>query len=437
MGRQIRRSRGTRRTDEDTRKVEQPHIQTKIPYTCYVESFKQTLEKAAETEAQRRYRFLIVNEHYLGHVSVHRLFCRALETDPQVEFDPETDTIRLDTVENLLERLQRRFASLRFGTAWMQQQNLDFARWRFQRFVALLARKRIDRALARAKKAGRPYDAIAIHSQTAAFAATDLMKQMPCLISTDISQTQASLEWNSPATRWTYQPGIRLEKLVFERASAIAVFSDWCRNAILVENPALPPAKVRTLPPGVELGPFVELPLERPPAEKLRLLFVGGDFARKGGPDLVACWEEYLKETFELHIVSNGAPAGLEEKGIAVYRDLKPYSQELLERYREADVFVLPTLNEAYGHVFIEAMAAGLPVVATRINAIPEIVPPEGLPLLIPPGNREALREAILSLQDPARRQALGQTVRDKAKARFDAGACFAAYVGWLKAISG
>jgi hypothetical protein len=228
-----------------------------------VESFKQALEKAVSVEPRKRYRFLLVNEHYLGHVTVHRLFCQALTQDPEVDFNPERDAVILDKVDNLLEKIQRLLASLRFGTTWMQRQGLDFGRWRFQRFIALLARKRVECKLKQAEKEGRPYDAIAFHSQTAAFACLDLMAKVPSLVSTDITNAQASREWNTPATRWTYWPSIRWERAVFRQAQAVATFSEWARTAVLTENPHLPPEKVRYYPPGIDLEVFLELPQGR------------------------------------------------------------------------------------------------------------------------------------------------------------------------------
>lgn len=402
-----------------------------------METFQQALQKASDAPPEPRFRFLIVNENYLGHVTVHRLFCQALSRDPEVDFDPGRDTVTLDTVDNLLEKVQRRLASMRFGTAWMRQQGLDFGRWRFQRFVALLARKRIEEKLKQAQKENRPYDAIAFHSQTAALACVDIMARVPSLVSTDITNAQASREWNVPATRWTYWPSIRWEREVFRRANGIAVFSDWTREAVLSENKRINPDKVRHYPPGVELDPFLQMPLERPARDKCRLLFVGGDFERKGGQDVLAAYENALKETCELNIVSAGAPGGLETRGILVDRGLKPYSPELLVRYREADIFVLPTRNEAYGHVFIEAMAAGLPVVATSINAIPGILPSEAHRFLIAPGDQQAFIKAIRELcADAELRRSLGEAGRERVRAEFDAARCFGRYVDWLKEMS-
>ena len=73
--------------------------------------------------------------------------------------------------------------------------------------------------------------------------------------------------------------------------------------------------------------------------------------------------------------------------------------ETLAGEYNRADVFCLPSVQEGFGIVFLEAMAAGKPIVAARAAAVPEVVR-NGI--LVEPGNPEALAEAILQLyRDP------------------------------------
>lgn len=62
------------------------------------------------------------------------------------------------------------------------------------------------------------------------------------------------------------------------------------------------------------------------------------------------------------------------------------------------DIFVLPSLNEGMGRALVEAMAAGLPVVATKVGGVPAVVQDRHNGLLVPPGNASALADALRSL---------------------------------------
>src|SRR5439155_15846398 len=72
------------------------------------------------------------------------------------------------------------------------------------------------------------------------------------------------------------------------------------------------------------------------------------------------------------------------------------------------DVFVLPSLAEGTPNVIIEAMAHGVPVIASAVGGVPDIVNPQS-GILIPPGDADALAEAMLLLaRDPQRRKEMG-----------------------------
>ena len=78
------------------------------------------------------------------------------------------------------------------------------------------------------------------------------------------------------------------------------------------------------------------------------------------------------------------------EDGITVHHGLGPNSPALIELYREADVFCLPTLGDCLPMVLSEAGAAGLPLVSTDVGAIREIVRPEETGLLVPVERRRS-----------------------------------------------
>lgn len=85
------------------------------------------------------------------------------------------------------------------------------------------------------------------------------------------------------------------------------------------------------------------------------------------------------------------------------------------------DVFVLPSDCEPFGLVLIEAMARGIPVVATRAGGAPEIVVHGESGLLVPPQSPEAMADAIAGLlADPLKRNQMGETARLRVERYFD-----------------
>jgi glycosyltransferase involved in cell wall biosynthesis len=87
---------------------------------------------------------------------------------------------------------------------------------------------------------------------------------------------------------------------------------------------------------------------------------------------------------------------------------------------RELDIFVLPSLTEACSNGLLEAMASGLPVVATDVGGNPALVEDEVTGLLVPVGDAAALAKAILRLiEDPPLAERLGAAAREVACARF------------------
>ena len=185
----------------------------------------------------------------------------------------------------------------------------------------------------------------------------------------------------------------------------------------LVQDYGVDPARVRVVGAGPNVAPPPAAAPEPPgpPA----ILFVGRCFAPKGGPDLVEAFRRIRRvhPQAALWIVSQEAPRPLPE-GAVFHGSLDPPALSVL--FARASVFALPTLREAFGLAFLEAMAFGLPVVATSIGAIPEIVADGETGILVPPRDPAALATACAALLgDPTRARRRGVAGRARVAEQF------------------
>jgi len=142
---------------------------------------------------------------------------------------------------------------------------------------------------------------------------------------------------------------------------------------------------------------------------------MGGDFPRKGGYDLLEAWEQgSLHTRAELELVTNWDIERPLPTGVRQTRNVAPHSPEWASIWAQTDAFVMPTRNEAFGLVYQEAAAAGLPAIGTRHNAVPEIIADGETGLLVPIGDRPALTAAMATLIDSAPlRDRLGTRARE------------------------
>jgi N-acetyl-alpha-D-glucosaminyl L-malate synthase BshA len=89
---------------------------------------------------------------------------------------------------------------------------------------------------------------------------------------------------------------------------------------------------------------------------------------------------------------------------------------------RAATVFLLPSATESFGLAALEALASGVPVVASNVGGLPEVVRHGETGWLVAPHDHDAMAAHVLTLTDPTRRQAMGEAARADAVARFAQG---------------
>jgi glycosyltransferase involved in cell wall biosynthesis len=201
----------------------------------------------------------------------------------------------------------------------------------------------------------------------------------------------------------------------------VAVNGEARRGAIAAGGDRVA-AKTSVVNLGVDLEKFSPPRVQAPDTrERLRVLCLGRLVERKGQAFLIAALERPGTTSLELTLAGDGPERRHLE---ALAERLQPDQRvtftgvvgqdEALELYRDADLFCLPSLSEGMPAVLIEAMACGLPVVTTRIDAIPELVSDGANGLLVEPGNADALAAALTRLAgDPGLRARLGAAARE------------------------
>ena len=227
--------------------------------------------------------------------------------------------------------------------------------------------------------------------------------------------------------RWAYRAYRPLETRLLARAGAIVATS----KAYLDASSALAPwhAKTHVIPLGIDesAGATAATALW-PDAPGLRVLAVGRLSRYKGFDVLI----DALARAVDARVLLVGSGecdrelrAQARERGVEARirfaGDLDDAA--LLSAYAAADVFVLPSLDrgEAFGLVLLEAMRAGLPVIASRIagSGVGEVVLDDATGLLTPPGDVDALAHALARVRDADLRARLGAAGRARWRDEF------------------
>lgn len=197
-----------------------------------------------------------------------------------------------------------------------------------------------------------------------------------------------------------------------DAASRSLLFVDAGRS--LQERVGVDPTATLRCPPGVPA------PVGPPGGTGTRLLFVARDFRTKGGDLALEVLSGIRKRHPDVVLVVAGSPDP--DPGLDGVQWLGPKTREELYRdvYPNADVFVYPTRFDCAPLVVMEALAHGIPVVAPRAFAIPELVADGVSGLLHEPGDVAGATAAVEALlDDPPRRLAMGDAARADYRARF------------------
>jgi glycosyltransferase involved in cell wall biosynthesis len=270
-------------------------------------------------------------------------------------------------------------------------------RWRAQSVFNEYALRKRTEVVDRALKQSDGYDLI-VQLQTICVPGSDQVRRVPYVIYTDntMALTQRYYpKWASlpdrRAARW-----MEIEAEICQGAARVFAKSEFCRGSV-VDDYGCDPSKV------VAVGGGANQSLTDPPVDKSyatpRALFVGIDFERKGGHFLLEAWESVVQRVPGAELVVAGPPRDHRKpNATGIVWEGTVDRRRLAQLYRQASLFILPSLFEPWGLVFQEAMANALPCIGSSCCAMPEIINEGETGRLVPPGDASALGDAIVGM---------------------------------------
>lgn len=348
---------------------------------------------------ERPLRLLVIDEGVLGHRTLKRQLEEALAVLPGVEA-----TMVTVPPPSRLGRL--------FVRKWIRGSDADLHALRWRLRWSWRARRILERHR-------RSADIALINTQASALLAKGPMRELPCILSIDATVGQFTALEYTPHDRWTGRQLRliqRLERRAIRAAAAAMPWTRWNEEAVRSEY-ELGEKRVEAIHPGLDAGWWAEAAARRPAQRQgpMRILFVGNDVGRKGLPTLVEAVGALGGEAV-LDVVSGDQ---IEARDfVHVHSGVTAGSDRLRDLYAGADVFALPSRADAVPWAVLEGMAAGLPVVASDVGAISEMVGDTGE--VVPPGDTDALTAALRRLRDPERRRQLGQAAQARVHEHYD-----------------
>jgi glycosyltransferase involved in cell wall biosynthesis len=215
---------------------------------------------------------------------------------------------------------------------------------------------------------------------------------------------------------------IGLQRASYAFAHCVVANSDAAASRLRRER--VRGERITVIANGIDLDRFTT----RAPRSQLRRVITVANLRREKGHDvLIDATVVLLRRHPDLEFrIVGGGPRRAELSALADARGVAGRVQFLGHRddvpalLAESDLFVLPSRSEACPNAVIEAMAAGLPVVATGVGGILELIRDGTTGVLVPPDDRDALTSAVQSLiDDPSRAAALARAGRQTVVARF------------------
>ena len=213
--------------------------------------------------------------------------------------------------------------------------------------------------------------------------------------------------------------GVRSEVATPERINAVVVFSRFAADHLA--RYGVPAGKIRVIPPGFRIPPGGGGGGSA--GDPCTFLLVGRDPPRKGVDTAVEAIRALAARgvPVRLWLVGDQAYPSMTDGGLVQGWGPVPRDRLFSDFYRAADAVLVPSRAEGFGFAAVEAMGHGKAVIASRRDALPEILGDGGL--LVEPGDPRALAEAMEALTlDPALRGSLGRAGAERFSATYELG---------------
>ena len=229
-----------------------------------------------------------------------------------------------------------------------------------------------------------------------------------CLKGVMADEARYETGWSHFRHRWL----ARLERRNARRAGRVLVTSEHSRR-VAIDAYGLDPEITRVVPEGIQVSDWQDrtsggFPADRPPV----ILSVARQYRRKNTSTLIRAMARVLEEAPDarLRVVGEGPELDRLEQlarslGLAdsvAFLGALHGVDAVRDEMARARVFCLPSRQEGFGIVFLEAMAAGLPIVAARCAAVPETAPHGEVALLVDPDDAQELASALVQVLSDA-----------------------------------
>lgn len=330
-----------------------------------------------------------INENILGHNSYLPRFIEELDRRPELGI--QTRCI------NVLP-LPPEDDSRHWHIRGLYRLGLDFGIHRWRQALSRHAARQLEALMEQER-----VDAVVVNTQSVGLHLPAVIGRTPLLVGMDATFSMlAATPWfaQTRAARWfhplTLGALMRQERVLLRRADCLLPWSG-CVAGSLRTDYGIDEHRITWLPPSLR---FPEV-RSRAEAVRPQLLFIGGDFVRKGGVVLKQAWERRLKDRCDLNVVTQTQISEVSRSaGFRVHSGVVASTERWRELWEGASVFVFPSQLETFGIVLIEALAFGVPVVSSRAGVAEEILAKGAHGVLLPEVSAEAIERGVLEVLD-------------------------------------